>query len=59
MYGWTNQRIKWIDDLSFINQIENVNLNESQLADAMGVPVGHAISKNSVPDCKTECLGML
>ena len=32
MHGYTNQRFKWIDDLSFSNQIENVNLNESQLA---------------------------
>lgn len=32
MYQWTNQRVRLIDNFFFSNQIENVNLDESQLA---------------------------
>ena len=38
--------------------MKNVNHNKIQSACSdERVPAGHAISKNSVPDSKTECLG--
>ena len=58
MDGQIKEVIKWIDDRSLSDQMKNVNLYEFQLACCdERVPAGHAISKNSVPDSKTECLG--
>ena len=56
--GQFKEIIKWINDCSWSNQMKNINLYEIQKAwyDER-VPAGHAISKNSVPNSKTECLG--
>ena len=58
MDGQIKEVSKWIDGCSLSDQIKSVNLNEIQLACCdERVPAGHAISKKSVPDSKTECLG--